>query len=233
MIAAVDDPSGVATALAHVRGRIARAAEAAGRVPDQVTLVAVSKTHPAAAVLAAMAAGQRCFGENRVQEATAKFAPMAGMAGSPTLHLIGPLQTNKVRDAVRIASCIETLDRAKLVRAIMDAIQAEGRCPDLLVQVNVGDEPQKAGISRAEADGFIAACRREFGPRLVGVMGIPPLDRDPRPHFRWLNDCAVRTGLPMVSMGMSNDFEIAIAEGATHVRVGSAIFGQRPPLAAG
>lgn len=224
-------PSEIAANLASVRDRIAAAARQAGRLPQDVTLVAVSKTHPAAAVAAACAAGQQVFGENRVQEATTKFLPLR--AGNPTLrlHIIGGLQTNKAREAVRVADVIETIDRPRLADAIEDAIAREGRTPDLLVQVNVGDEAQKSGIPRAGADAFIDACRRRFGTALTGLMCIPPLDADPALHFAWLAGCAARHGLKVVSMGMSADYEAAIAHGATHVRVGSAIFGTRPPQA--
>ncbi len=218
--------------LAEVRSRIEIAARAVERDPAEVMLVAVSKTHGADMIVAAIMAGQHVFGENRVQEATAKFAGIAREHPGTLLHLIGPLQTNKARDCVRIADVIESLDRPKLLRALADAAQKEGRCPALLIQVNVGDEPQKAGVARAEADDFIAACRAEFGASVRGVMGIPPAEGDPRPHFVWLASCARRNGLDTISMGMSGDFEIAIAEGATHVRVGSAIFGNRPASAA-
>ena len=179
----------------------------------------------------AIAAGQRSFGENRVQEAEGKFAGIRRLHPDTRLHLIGPLQTNKARDAARLVDVIESLDRPKLLRALADAAQKAGGCPGLLIQVNVGEESQKSGVSRAEADGFIAACRTEFGASVLGVMGIPPADTDPRPHFAWLAACARRNGLDTISMGMSADFEIAIAEGATHVRVGSAIFGARPAQA--
>ena len=210
-----------------MRARIAAAAAAAGRTPAAVRLVAVSKTHPSEAVLAGLAAGQLLFGENRVQEAAGKFPDLR--AGHPglRLHIIGGLQTNKARDAVRLADVIEVVDRPRLADAIADAIQKEGRAPDLLVQVNVGDEDQKSGIPTAEADGFIAACQARFGARLTGLMCIPPAEGDPGPHFAWLAACAARHGLGVLSMGMSGDFEAAIAHGATHVRVGTAIFGSR------
>ncbi len=192
-----------------------------------MTLVAVSKTHPAEAVRAAIGAGQRHFGENRVQEAAAKWAELGGAAAGTELAIIGGLQTNKARDAVRVAQVIESLDRPKLADAIEAAAQQEGRCPRLFVQVNVGDEPQKAGVATAEADAFIAACLARFGERVSGLMCIPPAEGDPAPHFRWLAACARRHGLKELSMGMSGDFEIAIAEGATRVRVGTAIFGGR------
>ena len=210
-----------------VRARISEAAVRAGRDSGAVTLVAVSKTHPVEAVQAALAAGQLHFGENRVQEAQAKFPQLRHAHPGVRLHLIGGLQTNKAREAVRVADVIETLDRPKLADAIEAAIRQEGRAPDLLVQVNVGDEPQKSGIPTAEADAFIISCKQRFGAALVGLMCIPPADGDPAPHFDWLADCAARHGLAVVSMGMSGDFEAASAHGATHVRVGSAIFGHR------
>jgi len=189
--------------------------------------VAVSKTHPVAAVNAALAAGQTAFGENRVQEAADKFPPLREVWPGLSLHLIGPLQTNKAREAVRLADVIESLDRPKLADAIAAAAEREGRLPKLLVQVNVGDEAQKSGIPRADADAFIAACRGRFGAALAGLMCIPPEAAEPAPHFAWLAARAARHGLPIVSMGMSGDFETAIAQGATHVRVGTAIFGRR------
>lgn len=219
--------SNVAAGLSAVRARIAAAAARAARPPDSVRLVAVSKTHPAEAVLAALAAQQTRFGENRVQEAAAKFPALRASHPALRLHLIGALQTNKARDAVRLADVIEVLDRPRLADAIADAIQKEGRTPDLLVQVNVGDEAQKAGIATAEADGFIAACQARFGAALTGLMCIPPAEGDPGPHFAWLAACAARHGLATLSMGMSADFETAIVHGATHVRVGTAIFGHR------
>ncbi len=210
-----------------MRARIAAAAARAGRAPEAVQLVAVSKTHPAEAVLAALAEGQALFGENRVQEAATKFPALRPAHPGMRLHIIGGLQTNKARDAVRLADVIEVVDRPRLADAIADAIQKEGRSPDLLVQVNVGDEAQKSGIPTAEADGFIEACRGRFGASLTGLMCIPPAEGDPGPHFAWLAACAARHGLSVLSMGMSGDFEAAIAQGATHVRVGTAIFGHR------
>jgi len=220
--------STVATRLHEVQARIAAATARAGRPPGAVTLVAVSKTHPASDVAQALGAGQLLFGENRVQEAAAKFPALRAAHPGLRLHLIGGLQTNKARDAVRVADTIETLDRPRLADAIADAAMKEGRTPALLVQVNVGDEPQKAGIPTAGADAFIEACQRRFGPALTGLMCIPPADADPAPHFAWLAACAARHGLRVLSMGMAGDYEAAIAAGATHVRVGSAIFGARP-----
>ncbi|HVY14734.1 MAG TPA: YggS family pyridoxal phosphate-dependent enzyme [Rhodopila sp.] len=216
----------IADNLRHVRDRIANAAIAAGRKPEDVTLVAVSKTKPVEVVLAALAAGQSVFGENRVQEAAGKFPALRG-AHAFSLHIIGGLQTNKARDAVRIADVIETLDRPKLADALAAAAAKEGRTPNLLIEVNVGAEDQKSGVSRVDADGFIDDCKGRFGAALRGLMCVPPQGEDPRPHFTWLADRAARHGLPVVSMGMSADFEIAIACGATWVRVGSAIFGSR------
>ena len=219
--------SHVAAGLSAVRARIAAAAVRAGRAAEAVRLVAVSKTHPAEAVQAALGAGQVLFGENRVQEAATKFPALRPAHPGLRLHIIGGLQTNKARDAVRLADVIEVVDRPRLADAIADAIQKEGRAPDLLVQVNVGDEPQKSGIPTDEADGFIVACRARFGASLTGLMCIPPAEGDPGPHFAWLAACAARHGLGVLSMGMSGDFEAAIAHGATHVRVGTAIFGHR------
>lgn len=222
-------PDPIAQALARVRERIAEAALRANRPPEAVTLVAVSKTHPGEAVAAALAAGQAVFGENRVQEAAAKFPALRPAHPGLRLHLIGALQTNKARDAVRVADVIEVLDRPKLAAALQDAMAKEGRAPQLLVQVNTGDEPQKAGVARGEAEPFLRLCREEHGLAIAGLMCIPPAEADPRPHFLFLAELAARHGLRVLSMGMSGDFETAIACGATHVRVGSAIFGQRTP----
>ena len=222
-----DTASPIAANLAQVRARIAAAARAAGRAPEEITLVAVSKTKPAAAVRAALAAGQRVFGENRVQEAAEKFPALRADYPDLRLHLIGGLQTNKARDAVRLADVIETLDRPRLADALAAAMEKESRRPDLLIEVNTGAEPQKSGIPRDQADAFIDACRARFGAQLVGLMCVPPVGEDPRPHFTWLAACAGRHGLGVLSMGMSADFEIAIACGATWVRVGTAIFGAR------
>ncbi len=219
--------------LHQVRARIAEAVMRAGRPSGSVTLVAVSKTHPVEAIREAMDAGQAVFGENRVQEAAAKFPGLRLARPDLAVHLIGGLQTNKARDAVRVADVIESLDRPRLAEALAEAASKEGRLPRLLVQVNVGDEPQKAGVPRADADSFIRDCRGRFGDALVGLMCIPPAEGDPAPHFAWLAACAAHHGLATVSMGMSGDYEAAIAHGATHVRVGSAIFGARAAVAAG
>ena len=217
----------IAAALRTIQDRIAEATARANRAEGSVALVAVSKTNPIEAVEAALAAGQMLFGENRVQEAAGKFPALRAAHPGMRLHIIGGLQTNKVREAVRLADVIETLDRPKLADAIAAAMQKEGRSPNLLIEVNTGSEAQKSGIARADADGFIDDCKGRFGAALSGLMCIPPHDEDPRPHFTWLADCAARHGLPTVSMGMSADYEIAIACGATLVRVGSAIFGSR------
>ena len=216
----------IAANLQRVRDRIAEAAIRAGRKPEEITLVAVSKTKPLEAVRAALQAGQTVFGENRVQEAGEKF-PALRKDFRLSLHIIGGLQTNKARDAVQLAEVIETLDRPRLADAIAAAIAREGRTPRLLIEVNVGGEAQKSGVSRDDADGFIDACKSRFGSALAGLMCVPPHDQDPTPHFTWLADRAARHGLAVVSMGMSADFEVAIACGATWVRVGSAIFGAR------
>lgn len=214
--------------LASVQARIAVACAAAGRAAGSVRLVAVSKTHPREAVEVALGLGQALFGENRVQEAGAKFAGLKTAWPGVRLHIIGGLQTNKAREAVRVADVIESLDRPRLADALAAAVQAEGRCPNLLVQVNTGEEPQKAGVMMREADAFVAACQARFGSALTGLMCIPPAEGDPAPHFAVLAAMAARHGLAVLSMGMSGDYPIAIAAGATHVRVGSAIFGQRP-----
>ncbi len=216
----------IADNLRQVRERIAAAAIKSGRKPEDVTLVAVSKTKPIEAVRAALAAGQTVFGENRVQEAAEKF-PSLRATHDFKLHLIGGLQTNKARDAVRLADVIETLDRPKLADALAAAMAKEGRRPALLIEVNTGGEAQKSGVPRDAADAFIDDCKGRFGACLTGLMCIPPHDEDPRPHFSWLADRAARHGLAVVSMGMSADYEIAIGCGATLVRVGTAIFGGR------
>lgn len=192
-------------------------------------LIAVSKFHPARAVLAALEAGHRLFGENRVQEAKEKFPALCADFPDLRLHLIGPLQTNKVRDAIALFDVIETLDRPRLAEALKKEMDRAGRRPDLLVQVNTGAEPQKAGVLPQEADAFIEACRERLGLPVVGLMCIPPVDEEPAMHFALLADMAARHGLGVLSMGMSADFEEAVRFGATHVRVGTAVFGSRPP----
>ncbi|AQS89585.1 YggS family pyridoxal phosphate enzyme [Neoasaia chiangmaiensis] len=222
----------ISTRLAAVRGRIAAAAEACGRPSSDVQLVAVSKFHPAESIAHALEAGQRIFGENRVQEAESKFPTLRTRWPDLRLHIIGGLQTNKALAACRIADVIESLDRPPLSDAIARAGDRLGRLPDLFVQINTGDEPQKYGVPRAEAAAFIDATKRRFGDRVRGLMCIPPEDQDPRAHFAWLARTAREAELPAISMGMSADFEAAIAEGATLVRVGTAIFGARPAIGA-
>jgi pyridoxal phosphate enzyme (YggS family) len=214
--------------LALVRARIAAAAEAAGRAAAGIELVAVSKGHAAERIAAAIAAGQRVFGENRVQEAERKWPALKAAHPDLRLHLIGPLQTNKVRDAVALFDVIESVDRPKLAEALAVAIAKGGRAPACFIQVNTGEEPQKAGVAPTAADGFIAACRERWKLPIVGLMCIPPLAEEPAFHFALLREIARRNGIGQLSMGMSADYEIAIAFGATHVRVGTAIFGERP-----
>jgi len=220
----------LAANLGAVRGRIAAAAIAAGRDADAVTLVAVSKTQPAAAVRAALAAGQRVFGENRVQEALAKFPGLRNEFPDLKLHLIGPLQTNKVKDAVAHCDVIETLDRPRLAESLAREMAKTGRRLPCYIEVNTGEEKQKAGVLPGEADAFIADCRDRLGLAIEGLMCIPPEHEEPALHFALLREIAKRNGLPILSMGMSADFETAIRFGATHVRVGTAIFGARRPL---
>ena len=216
-------PPTAPSAYAAVVARIAAATQAAGRATDAVTLVAVSKQQPWDAVAPVLAAGQTAFGENRVQEAMVRWEGREGL----TLHLIGPLQTNKAREAVGFFEVIETLDRERLAHALADEIQRQGRSPRLYVQVNTGEEPQKAGVLPADADAFIAQVRQEFGLQPEGLMCIPPAAEPPGPHFALLAKIAARNGLAKLSMGMSEDFEMAIRLGATSVRVGSAVFGKR------
>jgi pyridoxal phosphate enzyme (YggS family) len=217
----------IAANLAAVKARIAAAARAAGRAPESVTLVAVAKTQPADAVAAALAAGHRHFGENRVQEAEAKYPALRERQRDLALHLIGPLQTNKARQAVALFDAIETIDRPKLATILAAEMARLGRRPRCFVQVNTGAEPQKAGVLPAAADAFIAEVRKLDLP-LVGLMCIPPAEEKPEPHFALLAQIARRNGLAELSMGMSADYEAAIGCGATFVRVGTAIFGARP-----
>jgi pyridoxal phosphate enzyme (YggS family) len=223
------EPPAAAAGYHDVVARIARAAQACGRDPAGVTLVAVSKMQPWEAVAPVLAAGQRVFGENRVQEAMVRWTGKApNISGGLELRLIGPLQSNKAKEAVGFFEVIETLDREKLARALADEAQKQGRSPRLYVQVNTGEEPQKAGVIPAAADAFIATCRTAYGLTPEGLMCIPPLGEPPGPHFALLGKIAARNGLAKLSMGMSDDFETAIRFGATSVRVGSAIFGARP-----
>jgi pyridoxal phosphate enzyme (YggS family) len=227
------DPD-VAARLDSVRARIdgalatARSGQRPSLAASAVTLVAVSKGHDARAIEIAIARNQHVFGENRVQEAAAKWQPLKSRHGDVELHLIGPLQTNKVADAVRLFDVIETVDRDKLASALAKEMRTSGRILPCFVQVNTGEEPQKAGVPPREADGFIARARDTHGLNIVGAMCIPPADDNPAPHFALLHDIARRNHLACLSMGMSDDFETAIAFGATHVRIGTAIFGPRP-----
>lgn len=211
-------------ALVEIQGRIAAAEARAGRAAGSVTLVAVSKTQPWDHIAPVLEAGQKVFGENRVQEAMERWGERReGLE----LRLIGPLQTNKAREAVGFFDVIETVDRDKLARVLAEEVQRAGKTPRLYIQVNIGEEAQKAGVAPADADAFIARCRETYGFTIEGLMCIPPFDQDPAPHFAALRVIAARNGVDRLSMGMSDDFETAIAEGATSVRVGSAIFGSR------
>ena len=216
----------IAARLEEVRNRIADAGRAAGRDPASVTLTAVSKTQPPGAIDAILAAGQRVFGENRVQEAQGRWRERRASLPGLELRLIGPLQTNKAAEALALFDVIETLDREKLARALATAAEAGGMTPRVLVQVNTGAEPQKAGVPVDGVEGLIARAR-DLGLIVEGLMCIPPVEADPGPHFDLLAELARRNGLAVLSMGMSGDFEAAVARGATHVRVGSALFGER------
>lgn len=210
-----------------VKTRIAAAEREAGRNPGSVTLVAVSKTFEADAIRPVIEAGQRVFGENRVQEAQAKWPALKAEFPDIELHLIGPLQSNKAKEAVALADVIETVDREKIAAELAREIARQGRAPKLYVQVNTGSEPQKAGIEPREAVAFVARCRDVHGLAIEGLMCIPPADENPGPHFALLEKLATEAGVAKLSMGMSGDYETAIAFGATSVRVGSAIFGSR------
>jgi pyridoxal phosphate enzyme (YggS family) len=217
----------IAANLADVRARIAKAAKAVDRDPAEITLIAVTKTHGEDLVRAALDAGQFAFGENRVQEAKAKYPALKAAHPKLELHLIGPLQTNKARDAVALFDAIHTLDRDSLAQTLAVEIERAGRAPKLFVQVNTGEEPQKAGVAPQNALAFVAKCRAEYGLAVTGLMCIPPLDDMPAPHFALLLKLARESGVKELSMGMSGDYETAIRLGATHVRVGTAIFGER------
>lgn len=217
----------VADGLDRVRREIARSVKDHRREAGSVTLIAVSKTMPVERIRPALAAGQRVFGENRVQEGQQKWPGLRAEFPGVELHLIGPLQTNKVREAVAHFDVIETLDREKLAAELAQEIRKSGRTPKLYIQVNTGSEDQKAGISPTAADGFIRLCREEYGLTISGLMCIPPVDQPPSPHFALLGEIARRNGIAGLSMGMSADSDAAIQLGATHVRIGSAIFGAR------
>ncbi len=213
--------------LEQVKQDIASSVEEAGRPADSVTLVAVSKTFPAEAIRPVIEAGQRVFGENRVQEAQTKWPALRDGTDGIQLHLIGPLQSNKAGDAVALFDVIETVDREKIARALASEIKKQDRRPRLYVQVNTGSEPQKAGIDPRETVAFVEKCRSDFGLEIEGLMCLPPIDENPGPHFALLEKLAREAGVNKLSMGMSADFKTAIAFGATSVRVGSAIFGSR------
>jgi pyridoxal phosphate enzyme (YggS family) len=213
--------------LAGVRAEMEKACREAGREPSSVTLVAISKTFGAETIRPALDAGQRVFGENRVQEAAAKWPALREQYPGIELHLVGPLQSNKAREAVALFDVIHTVDRPKIAAALAEEIAKQGKRPRLFVEINTGAEPQKAGVLPEAADEFIAECRNKYGLPIEGLMCIPPLDEAPAPHFALTAKIAKRNGLLLLSMGMSADFETAIAFGATHVRVGSAIFGER------
>ncbi len=214
-------------ALADIRARMAAALAAAGRPAGDAALIAVSKVQPEARVRAVLGAGHRLFGENRVQEAEARWTPLMEEYAGIRLHLVGPLQTNKLGRALELFEAIHSLDRESLANKLAAAVQARGSCPMLFVQVNTGAEPQKAGVLPEALDAFLALCRGTLDLPIAGLMCIPPAEEDPAPHFAQLGDLAARNGLAQLSMGMSGDFEVAIARGATHVRIGSAIFGDR------
>ena len=213
--------------LAQVEQDIARACKEARRERASVTLIAVSKTFDAAAISSVIDAGQRVFGENRVQEAKAKWPALVAAHPGIALHLIGPLQSNKAKEAVALFDAIHSVDRPSICEALAKEINSQNKRPELFVQLNTGEEPQKAGIAPGEADAFIASCRDKHGLVISGLMCIPPVDEAPAPHFALTAKIAARNGLKNLSMGMSADFAVAIQLGATHVRVGSAIFGTR------
>lgn len=220
---------GATSGLENVRAEIARACRDAGRDANAVTLVAVSKTFGAEQIEPVIAAGQRVFGENRVQEAKGKWPPLTAKHSGIELHLIGPLQSNKAKDAVALFDAIHSVDRPSLCEALAKEIAKQGRGPLLFVEINTGAEPQKAGVLPQDTDDFLKACRERYGLTISGLMCIPPLEEAPGPHFALTAKIAKRNALKLLSMGMSADFATAISLGATHVRVGSAIFGERPP----
>ncbi|MBT3357998.1 MAG: YggS family pyridoxal phosphate-dependent enzyme [Rhodospirillales bacterium] len=220
----------IATNIAAVNDRIAQAAAEAGRDPQTIELVAISKTKPDELIRAAIGAGHKVFGENRVQEVESKWPAIKADHADVQLHLVGPLQRNKLKRAVALCDVIETVDREKLVRGLVDEMAATGRVVDCLIQVNTGEEPQKAGILPARIDEFVEMCRKDYELPVAGLMCIPPFDDEPAFHFALLAEMARRNGLEKISMGMTGDFETAIRFGATHVRVGTAIFGARAPF---
>jgi hypothetical protein len=224
----MDTAHEVAARLAGVEARIAAAARAAERKPEDVRLIAVSKTFEAPDILPVLSAGHRLFGENRVQEAKGKWPDLKTQFPDVALHLIGPLQSNKAKEAVALFDAIHAIDREKIARAVAAEMAAQAKRLELFIQVNTGEEPQKAGVMPRDAAAFVALCRGELELDIAGLMCIPPIDEEPAVHFAFLAKLAGELGLAGLSMGMSDDFETAIAFGATHVRVGSAIFGARP-----
>lgn len=217
----------IAENLAEVKAGIAKAAKYAEKSPDSTTLVAVSKTKPVELIAEALSAGHRCFGENRVQEAAEKWPELRKQFEGVELHLIGPLQSNKTEDAVALFDVIETVDRAKLAQALVSCRNKGMTLPRLFVQINTGCEPQKAGVLPKDADAFLKQCREEWQLDVAGLMCIPPVDQEPAPHFALLRKIAERNGIATLSMGMSDDYPVAVSQGASYVRVGSAIFGAR------
>ena len=226
---AAGDAIDVAARLADVEARIAEAARDAGRAAQDITLVAIAKMHVEARIVPALEAGHRVFGENRVQEAEAKWPALKARYPDVALHLVGPLQTNKTRNAIALFDVIETVDRPKLARRLAGEMDRAGKRPSCFIEVNTGEEAQKAGVLPADTDAFVALCRDELDLPIVGLMCIPPFDDEPSLHFALLADIAARNGFDQISMGMTADFDVAVRFGATHVRVGTAIFGQRPP----
>lgn len=224
----MDRPENIRTNLETLRARIGDAARSAGRDPSDVTLVAISKYQPAEAVRAALEAGHRDFGENRIQEAEEKWPALLTEFPDTTLHFVGPLQTNKVAAAVALCHVIHAVDREKLARKLAEEMREQNVERPCFIQVNTGEEPQKAGVHPDQADDFIAYCRDALGLPVAGLMCIPPLDENAGVHFAYLGEIAKRHGLRQLSMGMSADFEVAVKLGATHVRLGTAVFGERP-----
>ncbi len=232
MVSHMATDSDIRNNLEAVKARMAAAAAEAGRAPETVILVAIAKSHPAAAARQALVAGHRTFGENRVQEAEAKWPTLRAEFPDLRLHLVGGLQRNKVKRAVALFDVIESIDNERLARAVAAEIARTGRRPQCLVQVNTGEEPQKGGVMPEAVDALVAACRGDIGLAVDGLMCVPPLDEEPSLHFALLREIGKRNGLESLSMGMSGDFETAIRFGATHVRIGTAIFGERPAVAA-
>lgn len=230
MVAQVPRKTDIKENFLTVGKQITEACKAAHRAPESVTLVAVSKAHPQDAARQALANGHRVFGENRAQEAEEKWPALKEEFPDTQLHLVGSLQRNKVKTAVSLFDVLQTIDRPKLARAVADEINRTGRRPSCFIQVNIGEEPQKSGIGPEDADALIAECRETLELPIEGLMCIPPLDEEPSLYFALLGEIAKRNGLEKLSMGMSGDFETAIRFGATHVRVGTALFGERPPL---